>query len=77
MTLPTEKQKVTLLYLNCFTKSEPGYINRNVSQKTGTQLKILGKLKYYANLYFTNKFNLKVMVLQTQSISQGLKNSLC
>lgn len=72
MTLPTEQQKDTLLHLNCFAKSEPGYINLNASQETGMQLKILGKLKYYANLYFTNKFNLcclKVMVLQTQSVS--------
>ena len=68
------------LFLNCFAKSQAGYINLNAPQKTGTQLKVLGKLKYYANLYFTNKFNLrwlKVMVLPTQSISQGLKNSLC
>lgn len=68
MTLPTEKQKDTLLHLNCFAKSEPGYINLNASQETGIQFKILEKLNY-ANLYFTNKFNLsclKVMVLQTQ-----------
>lgn len=72
MTLPTEKQKDTLLSLNCFAKSQPGYINLNASQKSGMQFKILGKLKYYANLFFTNKFNLsclKVMVLQTQPVS--------
>lgn len=40
----------TLLHLNCFAKSEPGYINLNASQETGMQFKILGKLKYYANL---------------------------
>lgn len=72
MTLPTEKQKDTLLHLNCFAKSEPGYINLNAFQETGIQFKILGELKYCANLHFTNKFNLsclKVMVLQTQSVS--------
>lgn len=58
MTLLNEKQKNTLLHLNCFANSEPGYVNLKASQETGTQFKILGKLKYYANLYFTNNFNL-------------------
>lgn len=58
MTFSLEKQKDILLYLNCFTESEPGYINLNASQKTVAWLKFLGKLKYYANMYFTNKFNL-------------------
>lgn len=51
MTLPTEKHKDRLLYLNCFPKSEPGYVNLTASQKTGTQLKILGKLKCNLALY--------------------------
>lgn len=58
MTLPTEQQKVSLSYLNCFPESEPSYINLNTPQKAETQLKILGKLKYHENLYFNNKSNL-------------------
>lgn len=58
-------------FYTCFANSEPGYVNLNASQETGIQFKTLGKLNY-ANLYLTNKFNLgflKVMVLQTQSVS--------
>lgn len=39
MTLPTEKQKNTLLHLNCFAKSETGYSSLNASQGTAFSLK--------------------------------------